>query len=118
MTANRREFIERSIASFLATGLPLLALHPVVAEAPARMDGLAEAANKANRKEVVIAGATGAFGALIKKTFYDPFTAATGIKVTSVAAGQGERLAKLQAQYVSGGNKDWDIVVLPADRLP
>jgi mannopine transport system substrate-binding protein len=35
-----------------------------------------------------------------------------------VPTSQGERLAKLQAQYASGGKKEWDVVVLPADRLP
>lgn len=118
MTTNRRDFLERSLVSMLAAGMPLSAGIPSVAVAQARMDALANAAVKANQKELVIAGAIGAFGELIKKTFYDPFTATTGIKVTPVASGLGERLAKLQAQYVSGARKDWDVVVLPADRLP
>lgn len=118
MTMNRREFLEQSLVSMFAAGIPLSAAIPGAANAQARMDALADAAIKANQREVVIAGAIGAYGQLIKKTFYDPFTAATGIKITPVAAGQGERLAKLQAQYVSGGKKDWDVVVLIADSLP
>jgi mannopine transport system substrate-binding protein len=118
MPANRREFFEGALASMLTAGAPLSALLPSVAAAQARMDALAEAAIKANQKELVIAGAPGAFGELTRRIFYEPFTATTGIKVTPVPTSQGERLAKLQAQYVSGGNKEWDIVVLPADRLP
>lgn len=118
MTTNRREFLEGTLVTLAAAGVPFTALVSNAAFAQAQMDALAAAALKADQKELVIAGAPGAFGELTKRIFYDPFTAATGIKVTPVPTSQGERLAKLQAQYVSGGNKEWDVVVLPADRLP
>jgi mannopine transport system substrate-binding protein len=116
MASSRREFLNRS-ASILAAGVPFSAFGACGVHAQASTDSLAERAIKANQKEVVIAGAPGAFGETVKKTFYDPFTAATGIKVVPVAVGQRERLAKLQAQYASG-NKEWDIIVLPSDQMP
>jgi mannopine transport system substrate-binding protein len=118
MAANRREFLEQALRSILATSAPISAVFRDTAFAQAGVDALADAALKANQKELVIAGAPGAFGALTKRIFYDPFTAATGIMVVPVPTSQGERLAKLQAQYTSGASKEWDVVVLPADRLP
>ncbi len=118
MITNRRDFLKQSLASTLLTGPPLASLLSSAVSAQQRSDALAIAAIKANQRVVVIAGATGAFGEFTKRTFYDPFTAATGIKVTPVPISQGERMAKLQAQYKSGAPKDFDVVVLPADRLP
>jgi mannopine transport system substrate-binding protein len=116
--SNRRQVLEGTLASLAAGTVPFPALFAGAASAQALTDALVTAAIKANQKELVIAGAPGAFGELTKKIFYDPFTTATGIKVTPVPTSQGERLAKLQAQYTSGGKKEWDVVVLPADRLP
>ena len=107
MMTNRRDFLRYSLASTLMTCSSFAgcsrsprdeqALVPSAASAQ-RLGALANAAVNANQREVVIAGATGAFGQFTKKMFYDPFTAATGIKVTAVPVGQGERLAKAVAQ--------------------
>jgi mannopine transport system substrate-binding protein len=118
MKSTRRELLNGTLASLAAGSVPFAGISAAPAFGQAQMDALASAAIQANQKELVIAGAPGAFGELTKKIFYDPFTAATGIKVTPVPTSQGERLAKLQAQYTSGGKKEWDVVVLPADRLP
>lgn len=114
MGPNRRDVVQHSILAALAVAVPFGAVAPA---ARAQTGGLAERALKANQKEVIIAGAPGAFGETVKKIFYDPFAAATGIRVVPVAVGQRERLAKLQAQYVSG-NKEWDMIVLPSDQMP
>jgi mannopine transport system substrate-binding protein len=118
MKSTRRELFHGTLASLAASNIPLQTFFGKVAFAESQLDSLASAAIKANQKQLVIAGAPGAFGELTKKIFYDPFTAETGIKITPVPTGQAERLAKLQAQYMSGGKKEWDVVVLPADRLP
>src|ERR1700679_3367526 len=110
METNRRELVERSIAAVLVATIPSGAISGV---ANAQTETLAERALKVNQREVIIAGARGAFGKTVKRTFYDPFTAATGIKVVPVAVSQRERLAKLQAQFASG-NKEWDMIVLPS----
>ena len=114
MVTDRREILKYTLCLPLVTGATFAR---GAAFAQQHLDALADAAVKANQREVVIAGSTGAFGEFTKKTFYDPFTAATGIKVTPVPSGQGERLAKLQAQYTSGAPKDLDAIVLPVDRL-
>jgi mannopine transport system substrate-binding protein len=114
METNRREFVEQSIAAVVATAIPA---GPIASVAHAQTEMLAGRALKANQKEVIIAGAPGAFGETVKKTFYDPFTVATGIKVVAVAVNQRERLAKLQGQFASG-NKEWDMIVLPSDQMP
>jgi mannopine transport system substrate-binding protein len=112
MQPNRRQFVGHSLVGLTAVSFAL-----GTRTAGAQSDKLADLALKANQKEVIIAGAPGAFGETVKKTFYDPFSAETGIKVIPVAVGQRERLAKLQAQYAAG-TKEWDMIVLPSDQMP
>ena len=76
----------------------------------------AKKAADANEKELVIAGGTGAYVELVKKHFYDPFTAATGIKVTNAGGSYGEKLAKLKAM-TSVGRVEWDLMTLSIDAL-
>lgn len=78
--------------------------------------GWAKKAIDANEKELVIAGGTGAYVELVKKHFYDPFTAATGIKVANAGGSYGEKLAKLKAM-TSVGKVEWDLVTLSIDAL-
>jgi putative spermidine/putrescine transport system substrate-binding protein len=65
---------------------------------------------KAN-EQIVWASYGGSYEEYSRKIYWDPFTAATGIKV--IAATGGGDLAKLKAQVVSG-SADWDgVEVLP-----
>jgi mannopine transport system substrate-binding protein len=64
----------------------------------------------------VIAGGTGAYLDLVKQHFYDPFTAATGIKVTNAGGSYGEKLAKLKAMNAVG-RVEWDAITLSVDAL-
>src|SRR3984893_6185344 len=57
--------------------------------------------------ELVIVGWGGAHEESLKKAVYDPFTAATGIKVKQVSA--TNQLALLKAQ-VQNNNPEWDII--------
>jgi mannopine transport system substrate-binding protein len=76
----------------------------------------AKKAVDANERELVIAGGTGAYVELVKKHFYDPFTAATGIKVVNAGGSYGEKLAKLKAM-ASVGKVEWDLISLSIDAL-
>src|SRR5688572_21177352 len=90
---DRRSFLQLSAgAAALACGS--LGSSPLFAASP---DEMAKQALDAGEREVIIAGGTGAYGALVKKYFYDPFTEATGIKVTATGGSYGEKLAKLKA---------------------
>jgi mannopine transport system substrate-binding protein len=92
---------------------PFLRAETVQAEVP---DGLIKAAVDAGEMEVVVAGGTGAYGDLVKKMFYDPFTAASGIRVVSAGGSYGEKLAKLKAM-AQVGRIEWDILTLSIDSL-
>jgi mannopine transport system substrate-binding protein len=109
---HRRSFLQLSagaaVFAYGSLGLPSL-----LAAAP---DELAKQALDAGEGEVIIAGGTGAYGALVKKHFYDPFTEATGIKVTATGGSYGEKLAKLKAM-ATVGRVEWDVVTLSADSL-
>ncbi len=57
---------------------------------------------------VVIATTGGAYDVALRKWWFDPFTAKTGIKVVSVAATNAEMRAKAAAM-VKTGNVSWDL---------
>jgi len=75
-----------------------------------------EKAKQAGQTEVVIAGGAGGYLEAVKKHFYDPFTAATGIKVTTVSAPYGEKATRLKAMH-EVGKVEWDLVTLSLDFL-
>jgi mannopine transport system substrate-binding protein len=113
MTIGRRRFLTTSagIATLSATGSVQFSL-PALADT----DALAERALKAGEREVVIAGGTGAYADLVKKSYYDPFTAATGIKVTNAGGSYGEKLARLKAM-AAVNRMELDIASLSVDSL-
>jgi len=84
--------------------------------AAAEADSLARQAVAAGQTEVIVGGSTGAYVDRVKKIFYDPFTEATGIKVTNVGGGYGEKLAKIKAM-TEVGNVEWDVLTLSVDSL-
>ncbi|RUX09665.1 ABC transporter substrate-binding protein, partial [Mesorhizobium sp. M8A.F.Ca.ET.059.01.1.1] len=110
---NRRGLLKLSagVVCSLGTG-PLL---PTTLFA-APLDELSERARKAGERSVVVAGGTGAYGDLVKKHFYLPFTEATGIEVIATGGGYGEKLAKLKAM-ASVGQVEWDVITLSIDSL-
>jgi len=69
--------------------------------------GVARALPAAAAGELTIVGWGGAHEESLKKAVYDPFTAATGIKIKQVSA--TNQLAMLKAQ-VQNDNPEWDIV--------
>ncbi|MCV3739537.1 extracellular solute-binding protein [Rhizobium sp. TRM96647] len=60
------------------------------------------------REQVIIASTGGAYDRALKKAWFDPFTAATGIAVTVVSATNAEMRAKAAAM-VKAGNINWDL---------
>lgn len=62
----------------------------------------------AAEEQVVIATTGGAYDAALRKYWFDPFTAETGIKVVSVVATNAEMRAKATAM-VKTGNVTWDL---------
>src|SRR5262245_65592593 len=62
---------------------------------------------RAQAPELVVVGWGGAHEESLKKAVYDPFTAATGIKIKQVSA--TNQLAMLKAQ-VQNNNPEWDII--------
>ncbi len=64
---------------------------------------------RAQEQELVIVATGGAFEKALKDHFYDPFTAATGIKIRPVAASNAETWTKLRAMQQTG-RVEWDIV--------
>ena len=59
-------------------------------------------------EQVVIATTGGAYDAALRKWWFEPFTAKTGIQVVSVAATNAEMRAKATAM-VKTGNVSWDL---------
>src|SRR5258705_5388647 len=86
---SRRDFLKTTAGS-LATAGVLARSRPVAAAG-----------------ELVIVGWGGAHEESLKKAVYDPFTAATGIKIKQVSA--TNQLALLKAQ-VQNNSPEWDIV--------
>lgn len=67
--------------------------------------------------EMVIRTSGGAYDQKLKELFLDPFSAATGIKVTMVPVSYGEQLAKIKAMS-EAGKIEWDVVNLQFDQVP
>ncbi len=109
MITGRRHFIGLS-AAFAASSLAGRA------QAQAQADALAARAVEAGQREVVIAGGTGAYGELVKRHYYDPFTEATGIRVTNAGGSYGEKLARLRAM-AAVNRFEWDVASLSVDSL-
>ncbi|MBZ9994061.1 ABC transporter substrate-binding protein [Mesorhizobium sp. BH1-1-4] len=110
---NRRGMLRFSAGAVGAIGAGLALPNTVVA---ASLDELVARARAAGEREVVVAGGTGAYGDLVKKHFYLPFTEATGIEVIATGGGYGEKLAKLKAM-TSVGRVEWDVITLSIDSL-
>jgi mannopine transport system substrate-binding protein len=104
---------------FHLTRRHLLATAALVAAAgawaPAARAFEASAAAKAEG-EVVIATAGGMLQDALGQHLYEPFTAATGIKVTPVTINPQEQWAKVKADTESGGVQ-WDLVNVGPDSL-
>lgn len=59
-------------------------------------------------EQVIIASTGGAYDRALKQAWFDPFTEATGIEVTTVVATNAEARAKARAM-VKTGNVSWDL---------
>src|SRR5438105_11374948 len=110
----RRRFIGQSAG--LAAGMAIGLCDTRRAGAQAASDPLVARALQAGEREIVIGGGTGAYVDLVKQYFYDPFTAATGIRVTVIGGSYGERVTRLRAM-AQVGRMEWDMVALSADSL-
>ena len=86
---SRRDFLKTTAGSLATAGV------------------LARSRPAAAAGELVIVGWGGAHEESLKKAVYDPFTAATGIKIKQVSA--TNQLALLKAQ-VQNNSPEWDIV--------
>ena len=78
----------------------------------ARQLGLALAltsAATAQSGEVVVATTGGAYEAALRDIWFEPFTQATGVKVTTVTATDAEQRTRAQAM-ASAGRVTWDII--------
>src|SRR5687768_11777227 len=62
---------------------------------------------RAQAPEIVVVGWGGAHEESLKKAVYDPFTAATGIRIKQTSA--TNQLAMLKAQ-VQNNNAEWDVI--------
>ena len=107
MLTRRRFLISASVLSLVPTWTRL---------AKASSDALIEAALAAGERELVFAGGTGGYAALVKKHFLDPFSEASGITIIDAGGTYGEKLAKLKAMG-EVGQFEWDVVTLSADHL-
>ncbi len=92
MSPTRRHMLSLAAA---AAASPLLHRHANAA------DGL--------EPTVVIRTTGGVFEAALKRNFFDPFTAATGVRVVPVAASYGDMMAKSAAMQAAG-HVEWDII--------
>src|SRR5262249_57783876 len=88
-SVSRREFLKTTAGSVAAAGV-MTRSRPASAAT-----------------ELVIVGWGGAHEESLKKAVYDPFTAATGIKIKQVSA--TNQLALLKAQ-VQNNNPEWDVI--------
>lgn len=64
----------------------------------------------AQERQVVVANTGGVFERALRETWFDPFTAATGIKVVSAAATDAEQRARATAM-VQAGRVEWDLFI-------
>ena len=67
------------------------------------------AAEGALEPTMVIRTTGGVFEAALKRNFFDPFTAATGVRVVPVASSYGDMMAKSAAMQAAG-HVEWDII--------
>jgi mannopine transport system substrate-binding protein len=78
----------------------------------ARQIGLAlvlTSAAAAQSSEVVVATTGGAYDRALKEVWFEPFTTATGIKVSTVTATDAEQRTRAQAM-ATAGRVTWDII--------
>ena len=101
MTAARRTIL--ASAALTATGL--------------RNPGVAQPAGPKLEDTVVIRTTGGVFEAALRRNFFDPFTAATGVRVVPVAASDSEMQAKATAMQAAG-RVEWDIISPQVSELP
>ena len=69
----------------------------------------AGAASNDLESTLVIRTTGGVFEAALKRNFFDPFTAATGVRVVPFASSYGDMMAKTAAMQAAG-NVEWDII--------
>lgn len=67
------------------------------------------AAASAQSKDVVVATTGGVYDRTLKELWFEPFTQATGIKVSTVIATDAEQRARAQAM-ANAGTVSWDII--------
>lgn len=114
MSLDRRKFLNLSAAfAAFASASPALSRRSF---AQAAKDPLVERALQKKEQEIIIAGGSGAYLDAAKKAFYDPFTEATGIRITPVPVPYGEKLTKLKAM-TEVNRVEWDVVTGPVDLL-
>ena len=108
----------RDLLRLSAGGLALGATGSLFARSASAdtLNALIQQARGAGQDRVVMAGGTGAYVDLVKKHFYEPFTASTGIKVDVVGGSYGERIAKLKAM-AAAGTMEWDAIAMSIDSL-
>ena len=99
MLTDKRSFLRGATASAALVVSGLVRGAPARAQAPGTN---LQKALQAGQREVVIAGGAGGYLEAVKKHFYEPFTAATGIKVTPVSAPYGEKATRLKAMHEIG----------------
>jgi mannopine transport system substrate-binding protein len=68
------------------------------------------AGRAAAQEEVVVVTTGGAYERALKETWFEPFTKATGIKVTTATATDAEQRARGQAM-VQSGDVTWDTII-------
>lgn len=116
MRTNRRNVLKNSLAVAAAMVGSRLGLAPDLSFAQTYRSQSLENALKLGQRDLVIAGGAGGYLERVRKAFYDPFTAATGIKITAVSAPYGEKAARLKAMH-EVNRVEWDIVTLSLDFL-
>lgn len=115
MKIGRRQLLGHSFAAAVASA-SAATLVPAIGLAQGQRLPLAEKAVQGGQRELVIAGGAGGYLEAVRKHFYETFTEATGIKITSVSAPYGEKATRLKAMH-EVGKVEWDIVSLSLDFL-
>ncbi len=111
--SNRGGADRREILKLMGAGAALAATGGLIRPAQAAFE--ASAAAKAEG-ELVVATAGGMLQDALGKHLYDPFTAATGIKIVPVTINPQEQWAKVKAD-TEGNNVQWDLVNVGPDSL-
>ena len=94
----------------------MLSLAAAVAASPL-LPRTAAAASTGLESTLVIRTTGGMFEAALKRNFFDPFTAASGVHVVPVAASYGDMMAKSAAMQAAG-HVEWDIISPQFTELP